>query len=344
MIKAAYIIHGELKNTTDDDARKLDIINIAFATCPDGVFRFDHPENLIHLPRLRYAHPGLRILFSIGGWGAGGFSVMSADQSRRRRFIDSCLEAVRRYDLDGIDIDWEYPGIDWADIDASPKDKENFTFLLKELRSALDTLEADRHLMLTIAAGCDSYFIEHTEMDRIAPLLDYVSLMTYDMRGCGDTVTGHHTNLLPASSGLPRAYRSVEHSVNIFHKAGVPLDKIVIGIAFYSRMWTKVTSNSNHGLWQKSEVPGNYGPTYGEISAQYLGKNGFVRYWDEICHAPYLFDGETLISYDDESSIREKIAYVQKHKLAGIMYWEHSCDPSRHLLAVIHDAVKTEKS
>lgn len=340
MIKAGYIVHSELKNTSAEDAKKLDVINIAFAYCRDAAFYFGHEEDLVHLPRLRQANPALRILFSVGGWGAGGFSIMSASDETRKRFAASCLEAVKKYGLDGIDIDWEYPGLDWAGIDASPADKENFTLMLAEVRNTLNAYR--KGLMLTIAVGCDRYFLENTEMDKVAPLLDYVSIMTYDMRGCSDRMTGHHTNLYkPKREDFPRHWRSVEHSVRIFNEGGVPLDKLVIGLAFYSRMWQGVKASENNGLWQASE-PGNYGPSYGEIREKYLEKNGFVRYWDDDCQAPYLFDGQTLISYDDEKSIEEKCRYVRKNGLCGVMYWEHSCDPTRTLLAALEKAASLQ--
>lgn len=334
MIKAAYIVHSELKNTTEKDVKQLDVIHIAFAHCRDSSFYFAHPEDLVHLERLRLANPSIRILFSVGGWGSGGFSIMSSSEETRRKFANSCLDAVKTYRLDGIDIDWEYPCLDWGNIDASFDDRENFTEMLETVRSVFDTY--DPKLMLTIAVGNDSYFIENTEMDKVARVLDYVSLMTYDMRGCSDRVTGHHTNLfMPKSVSLPRAHRSVENSVRIFHEAGVPMEKLIVGLAFYSRMWKNVT-NENNGLWQKAE-PGDYGPSYHDIAEQYLNRNGFIRYYDKECEAPYLFDGNTFISYDDEESIAAKCAYVKQMGLGGVMYWEHSCDKTRTLLSSIKD-------
>ena len=334
MLKAAYIVHDELKNTTADDVKKLDVINIAFAHCRDSAFYFEHEESLCHLSHFRQTNPNIKILISIGGWGSGGFSVMAREESTREKFARSCLAAVKRYGLDGIDIDWEYPCLDWAGIDASPDDRTNFTKLLETVRQVFD--QHDKNLMLTIAVGNDSYFIENTEMDKVARVLNYISLMTYDMRGCGDTVTGHHTNLLKPNGTLPRMHRSVEHSVKIYHEAGVPFEKLVIGIAFYSRMWKNVESRENNGLYQKA-APGDYGPSFSEIKEKYLEKNGFKRYYDDIAKAPYLFNGSVFISYDDEVSVKEKCRYVKANNLLGVMYWEHSCDKSRTLLAAIED-------
>lgn len=339
-IKAGYVVHGELKNFTESDARSLDVINIAFCHCRNSKIVFEHEEDLIYLDRIRKYNPDLKILFSVGGWGSGGFSPMAATVSNRLSFASSCLEFVDRFGLDGIDIDWEYPCIDWAGIEASPSDKHNYTLMLEQIREVFNTYWKKK-LMLTVAVGNDSYFINNTEMDKVAKALDYVSIMTYDMRGCGDIYTGHHTNLMPYIDATePTLLRSVDHSVKIFCEAGVPKEKTVIGAAFYSRMWRDVNGSDSmidvSGLFCPAS-PGGYGPGYGTLYADYIGKNGFTEYFDEIAKAPYLFDGSTFISYDNERSIAEKCAYVKENGLLGIMYWEHSCDNTRKLLKAIDD-------
>src|SRR5690606_29111822 len=154
-----------------------------------------------------------------------------------------------------------------AGIASSREDKTNFTLLLKELREALDVEGAanGRHYSLTIAAGADRYFIDGTEMAEVQRYLDFVILMTYDMRGGFQTFTGHHANLFTPSGDLFRI--SADASARLFAEAGVPKDKIVIGAAFYSRMWTDVPNRDN-GLHQMTAGPGGYGPDYARLSAE----------------------------------------------------------------------------
>ncbi len=343
-IIAAYAVYSELKNITKEDALSLDVINIAFCHCVNAEISFKHESELSHIKRIKELNPEIKILFSVGGWGSGGFSPMAASAEGRRRFAESCLEFVKKHSLDGIDIDWEYPGIDWAGIEASSDDKVNFTLVLKEIRRAFDHSNIP-NLMLTIAVGNDQYFIDNTEMDKVSNYLDYVSIMTYDMRGCGDRITGHHTNIYsydapPSPRGKNNGLRSVEHSVEIFSKAGVPISKIVIGAAFYSRMWKNVqrSDNSTNGLGSFAD-PGNYGPGFGELDACYIGKNGFLSFYDEKAEGAYLFDGLTFISYDNERSLKQKCAFVKQMGLLGIMYWEHSCDGTGKLLAALKEGM-----
>ena len=257
--------------------------------------------------------------------------MRTPDRPARRAFAASCREIADRWALNGIDIDWEYPCNDSAGIDADPSDRENFTHLLQALR---DALGGDR--IVSIAAGAGTYFIRDTEMDKVAQICDWVQIMTYDIRSGFQKEAGHHTGLF--TSPGDRLNGSVDASVRAFHAAGVPKEKIIIGAAFYSRRWDGL-SDVNHGLFQMAQTVGQYGPGFTRLENEFIGKDGFVRYWDDDAKAPYLFNGSSLISYDDPESIRCKCEWLKKEGLLGIMYWDHGSDPSRALLRAMHQAI-----
>ncbi len=336
-----YVGDRALPGMTGDAVRKLTHMNIAFGHVKDDAIAIDHLKHLSELERLKREHPSLRVLLSVGGWSAGGFSEAASTEAGRNRMADSAVDVLARFPFDGVDLDWEYPCYAEAGIAASPDDKRNFTLLLRTMREAFDRKgEVDgRAYMLTIAAGADQYYVDGTEMDEVQRYLDYVQLMTYDMRGGFQTLTGHHTNLFTPTGDLFRI--SVDASVRLFERAGVPRDKLAIGAAFYSRMWKNVP-NVNRGLHQMTAGSGGYGPDYGELAASYIERNGFVRYWDDEAKAPFLFDGSTFITYDDEESLRQKCAYAKREGLAGVMFWEYKCDPTGRLLDVIHRSLREE--
>jgi len=183
-------------------AEKLTHINYAFADIKDGkvVEGFSRDsENFKTLTGLRQRNPRLRILVSVGGWTwSGGFSDAALTAESRRRFAQSALAFVERHDLDGFDVDWEYPGLPGYGNPHRPEDKENFTALLRELRRGLDRAGArkGRRYLLTFAAGAFPDFIGHTEMKKVQALVDFVNLMTYDFREAdADPIAGHHANL-----------------------------------------------------------------------------------------------------------------------------------------------------
>ena len=107
---------------------------------------------------------------------------MALTQESRHLFIESVVEFVDRHQLDGLDIDWEYPGQIGAGNHFRSEDKQNYTLLLKELRERFDKQEKNLHrrLFLTIAAGASSDFLAHTEMDEVQKWVDTVNLMAYD--------------------------------------------------------------------------------------------------------------------------------------------------------------------
>lgn len=336
--KIAYAYLDGMLNVTETDAKILTHINIAFGGIDSkGLLSTEGLRHLERLQLFRTWNPEIKIVLSVGGWGADGFSQMARTEEGRKRFARSCAEFMEEKTLDGIDIDWEYPCIDWSGIAADPKDRENYTLLLQELRSAIG-----EEKILSVAVGAGEYFIRCTEMDKVAALCDYIQLMTYDMRAEGCFVAGHHTALY-ASKGDTEG-RSVHDNVRRFKEAGVALDKMVIGAAFYSRIWRGVkvdavseyaSEEEKHGVMIPAENEGVYGFSYTQLVRDFIDKNGYVKYKDETAKASYLFNGTDFISYDDVESIEEKCRYIQKMGLLGIMYWEHGCDETHELIQAI---------
>lgn len=331
-----YVGIKDLSTLKEEDIKCLNVINLAFGLIKDDVIKWDYEKNAEELKSIRAVNPNIKIVLSIGGWGADGFSQAASCEESRQRFAASAVSLVKASGIDGIDIDWEYPCISVAGIHSSPEDKTNFTLLMKELRDALDSIENGKYL-LTIAAGGDTYYLRCTEMDKVIGYLDYVQLMNYDLRGGFTVTTGHHTNLYTNRADL--CHVSTDYTVKKWIKAGVPKEKLIIGVAFYSRIWKGVPNREN-GLLQMAETTGTYGPDYGDLVESYINKNGFVRFWDDEAKAPYLFNGDTFISYDDEDSIEQKAVYVKENGLGGMMYWEYKCDSTYTLTKWISHNLK----
>lgn len=334
-VLAGYLLDQAGLEITEEDARKLTHLMIAFGRISGGKILTDHLAGLEKMKSLREWNPNLKILLSLVGADEGSFSDGSATEDGRHAIAESCVETVRTLGFDGVDLDWEYPCCPENFIQARPEDRENFTLLCGAIRAAFDRAFED-HRILTIAAGADRYYIENTQMDRVQRYLDYVFVMTYDLR-CGfHTLTGHHTNLYTATGDLNRT--SADAAVRLFENIGVPKEKIVIGAAMYSRMWKNV-GNRKNGFLQLTETAGDYGPVYHDLVSGYVGKNGFTRYWDDEAKAPYLFNGSTFLSYDDPQSVRCKCDYVKQHGLGGIFYWEHGGDRTGELLNAMADGL-----
>jgi chitinase len=327
------------------DAHSLTRVNYAFANIKDGRmvtgFASDQ-QNFAFLTALRKENPSFTVLVSVGGWlWSNNFSDVSLTPQSRSLFIQSVMDFLRRYDLDGLDIDWEYPGMAGSSHNFRSEDGHNFTLLLKELRNQFDqeTAKTHRRLYLTIAAGASSDYLAHTEMKQVQKLVDTVNLMAYDYVEPGDEpLTGHHSPLYTNPADV-RNYSS-DASVRAFEEAGVPADKILLGVPFYGHVWGDV-ADRNHGLLQPGKpVPHAYAP-YSAISATMLN-NGYVRYWDPVASAPYLYNSEKhiFVSYEDTESLAAKCRYVLAHKLGGIMFWDYSGDSAGALLGAINQSLR----
>jgi chitinase len=318
-------------------AEKLTHVNYAFANIQDGRvvegFRRD-AENFAVLRGLKARNPDLKILVSVGGWTwSGGFSDAALTPASRERFIESAVDFVRRHELDGFDVDWEYPGqLGYGNVHR-PEDKENFTALMAGLRRALDRVKRPKgqRLLLTFAAGANTRFLEHTQMARVQEHVDFVNLMTYDFAGDWDPQTGHHANLFPNPRDPKQ--RSADRAVREFAASGVPLRKLVLGVPFYGRAWSNVEPEAD-GLYQKGTKPSERLDTRYPSLASLPGQAGWVRRWDEVAQAPFLWNAERrlFVTYDDPETMKIKARYVKTNGLGGVMFWEYGADPTGALL------------
>jgi chitinase len=322
-------------------AQKLTRINYAFANIQNGRivegFASD-AQNLAVLQGLKGHNPDLKVLVSVGGWlWSGNFSDMALTRESRRVFVDSVVEFVRKYQLDGLDIDWEYPGGIGAGNRFRPEDKQNYTALMKELRRRFDREQKQLHrrLYLSVAAGASTEFVNNTELSKVQKYVDSVNLMAYDYYEPGsDAITGHHAPLFTNPADPKKI--SADRSVREFEEAGVPASKIVLGVPFYGHAWGNV-ADREHGLYQPGKAIPNTLTRYNDIT-NILLKQGFVRYWDPVAAVPYLYNPamQVFVSYEDAESLTGKSRYVREHKLGGVMFWEYTADSSGVLLDAIN--------
>jgi len=322
-------------------AHKLTRINFAFANLQGGRMvtgTSSDAANMAALIALKHENPSLTVLVSVGGWlWSGNFSDMALTSESRRIFIQSVIEFIELYQLDGLDIDWEYPGMAGATNHFRPEDKQNYTRILAELRKQFDSEEKKLHrqLFLTIAAGASSEFLEHTEMAEVQKHVNTVNLMAYDYyEPDSDAITGNHAPLFTNPSDPKKI--SADGSVQEFEQAGVPAAKIVLGVPFYGHVWGQVPP-LNHGLFQPGKPVPKVFANFGNISTTMLN-HGFIRYWDAAASAPSLYNPtqKIFVSYEDPESLALKCKYVLDHKLAGVMFWDYSGDPSGKLLDTIN--------
>lgn len=324
------------------DAKKFTTINYAFANISSDLkVTLGYPDidaaNIKQLNQLKLINPKLKTIISVGGWSwSSRFSDVALTEESRNRFADSSIEFIVKYGFDGIDIDWEYPVSGGHSSNVKrPEDKQNFTLLLKTLREKLDLQEAidGKDYKLSFAGAAGSWYVKNIELMEVNKYVDHAYIMTYDLHGPWEPYTNFNAPLYSHDPLQPYKI-SVETAIDDWLKMGFPKEKLIMGVPFYGYIYNSVT-NLNQGLYQS--YTGSASISYAKVAANYLNKSDYNRYYHETSRVPYLFNGSTFITYEDEQSMAEKAKFVKQNELGGVMIWELSHDPNMILLNALYE-------
>ena len=278
-------------------------------------------------------HPRLKVLLALGGWGGcKTCSTVFASEQGRTEFAESVSNALEYFRADGLDLDWEYPAIPgYPGHPWQRGDKDNFTALLQVLRKRLGT---DKEL--SFAAGAYYRALQQSiDWADAARYVDRIHLMTYDLRSSRHNTTGHHAPLFSTSA----QEESADFAVRYLQQHGVPLNKIVIGAAFYGRIFN-LSAAASDGLFE----PGKFSRFIQYRSLLPMLKQGKYRpMYDSTAQAAFAIsaDKSRFVTYENISSVQAKARYVLGRGLAGLMFWELSQDtPAIGFVDAIHDVFR----
>lgn len=311
------------------------------------------------LRRIKLANPDLVILPSVGGWTLSDPFYYLDNAANRKVFVDSVIEFLKAYTFfDGVDIDWEYPGGGGANGSlGKDTDGQAYVDLMSDLRTALDVLENEtgREYQVTSAVGAAPAKIAKVDYSKASQYMDYIFAMTYDYYGAWSGELGHHAGLYPGAHAIHEGF-SGDESVNNLLAAGVPADKLVLGVAMYARGWKGVnnlssqspfsgkgngaiTLNSGNGHWEAGVI--DYFRVVNEMlggDPNGPGVNGWSAGYDETAKAPYVWKASTgeLVTYENGKSAKTKAEYVRQRGLAGTFSWEIDAD-NGDILNAMHE-------
>lgn len=278
-------------------------INYAFGHVNDSFngVRIDNEDRLRTLAALKASAPHLKVVLSIGGWGSGRFSEMAGNESWRKSFAKDCDRVIKEFGLDGIDIDWEYPTSSSAGISSSPQDKKNYTLLMRDIR---DAIGKDKEL--TLASASNAGYIDFPS---IMEYIDFVNIMAYDMGSAPKHNSALYRNSPEGKSSPIAGWVTSDEAVQAHLKAGIPAEKLVLGMPFYGR------GDASYGDYVE----------YRNIKGP---KEGHYEIWDDIAKVPYYCDkaGTLVLGFENVRSIGEKCDYANEKGLLGAMYWDYSGD------------------
>ncbi|EXC13800.1 hypothetical protein L484_003149 [Morus notabilis] len=271
---------------------------------------------------LRYADPPVKALFSVGGEGSGDhFVSMASEASSRRIFIKSSIEVARKYVFDGVDLDWEFP--------LSPNEMKLLGRLMKEFRNEIKKeahLTSRPALLLTAAVYFSSdSFLSGVPRSYPAALmaksLDWINAMCYDYNGAWSNITGPNAGLFDPSSNVNTVY-----GLKSWIRAGMPLEKIVMGLPLYGRTWHLKDPNVNRiGAMAVSPGPGNGMLSFFEVD-NLVKENGAKVVYDVDTVSVYTVVNWSWVAFDDALTITTKIGFAQALGLRGYFFWALSFD------------------
>ena len=296
----AYVTAG---SDVMPDPHAMTHINYAFGHVNNTFngIRVDNPDRLHKISALKEQNPDLKVILSVGGWGSGRFSEMAADSLNRAAFAADCKRVIDEFNLDGVDIDWEYPTSSSAGISSSPDDTNNYTKLMRDIRGQIGP---DKSLTLATPGSAEYY-----DFPAILPYVDFINIMSYDI----GTVPFHQSPLYESE----HTKLTADQALKAHLAAGIPKEKLTLGLPFYGRGFKEYPDYMDY---KDLEV-----------------REGCKVVWDSLAQAPYIENaaGELVLGYNDSTAIDIKCRYILDNDILGAMYWEYTCDDEQGTLRKI---------
>ena len=307
------------------DADKLTHLIFSFGHLKGNRFHIGRSDDSLTIRKmvaLKTAHPNLKVMLSLGGWGGcATCSDVFATDTGRTEFARSVREATDYFGTDGIDLDWEYPAIQgYPGHKFTAADRDHFTALIQAIRK----YSSPGFEISFAAGGFTTYIDSSVDWKAVAPLVDFVNIMSYDLTHGYSTVSGHHTPLY----STPQQTESTDHAVKMLLTKGVPAGKLIIGAALYGRYF-EITEGATPGLYQPCRFTHSF--SWKHVADSISTTNGFISYWDPVAQAPYAINEKRrlLATFDNERSVALKTLYAKENRLGGIMYWQIADDKFR---------------
>ncbi|KAJ5224936.1 hypothetical protein N7468_006161 [Penicillium chermesinum] len=304
-------------------------LNLAFAVISDKFEISEDDSDLVtRAAHLKDRFEGLRVNIAIGGWdfndGATAtiWSDLVADYQNTQTFMDSLVAYLKKYGLDGVDLDWEYPVAE--DRGGAKEDYGNYVTFVARLRERFDQENPGWEISITLPASY--WYLRGFDVEQLQKYISYFNLMSYDFHGLWDKHndwTGPylkgHTNLTEAKQGLDLLWRN-----------NVKPENVVMGFGFYGRSFTMLDStchDPNEGCqFSTAGLPGDCSDTAGILTyAEIRSRNNSLNtdtYYDEKSTTKYMtYSADQWISYDDEESFTAKKKFLTSQCLSGLMIW-----------------------
>ncbi|CAF4715791.1 unnamed protein product, partial [Rotaria sp. Silwood2] len=285
---------------------------------------------------LKIRNPKLKTLLAVGGWNmkSYAFSTMVHDSEKRRNFVFDTINFLRKHNFDGLEVDWEYPGVRGGQFD----DKYYVTLFFEEFQDAAMAqaiITGQPRLILGATVAAEEDIVANGyEIEKITKILDFLNIMTYDFHGAWQNYTGLNAPLYRRFDELDGdAMLNQDFGVAIWLKNGAPAYKLVLGVPLFARSFVLARPDQNE-LHSPTIGNGTSGPftrsagflSYFEICLLQMDSNWQKRTVPDGSESEYMFKDREWISYETLDNIRKRAAYVVANNLGGMFVWSLDMD------------------
>ncbi|KAK3888262.1 hypothetical protein Pcinc_007665 [Petrolisthes cinctipes] len=284
------------------------------------------PQNLkvyTDVVRLKQQVPGLQVLLSLHH----GLVTLAKDRLAVSMFAYMAGRFLKCHGFDGLNVDWEGP-VPRTYTDVGVKTAPALSYLLLQLNNALK-LASHPPMLLTATVGSSSNSIDSLyDADVLKKLVDFVSVRCYNFHMYSPLLpfTGHNAPLRPAPNDLGYWQTlNLQWAVRHWLKVGLPSSQLVAGISTFGRTW-KLKASEWNSVGSPAKGPGMFNGTMTYPETCIFLQEGATQHYDSSRLAPYATRDNDWISYEDPTSLTQKVTWVMEEDVAGVMLEDLNSD------------------
>lgn len=235
-----------------------------------------------------------------------------SNESTRTKIVNKTLELCNKYNMKGLNIDFEHTNID---------DRDFITEFVKELKE-----KAGNDLIISVDVTpqiSSDVTKEPYDRKKLSNIADYIIIMAYDQHWSSSE-----------EAGSVAQYKWVEGSINVLFRT-IPNEKMVLGVPTYSRLWKESNGKVTSKTISMSET------------LKLISDKNLKPVWDEESSQNYVEYSENGAVYkiwiEDAASIEKKVSLVNKYNLSGVASWRLGFE-TKDIWDVIEKEIQNNKN
>ncbi|KAH7311959.1 family 18 glycosyl hydrolase, partial [Rhexocercosporidium sp. MPI-PUGE-AT-0058] len=320
------------------DTKAYTHVHFAFPNVTRGDFRIEITDPLVkeqfgYFKQLQ----GVKKIVSLGGWDfsalPGTYMILreAAQPGNRDVFKRNIISFLNEHKLDGIDLDWEYPGApDIPDIPADdPVNGVNYYRLLASIKAEVGSSKS-----VSFAAPASYWYLRTFPVKQMAEALDYIVFMTYDLHGQWDAGNKWTSPGCPTGNCLRSHVNETEtkDALSMITKAGAPSNKVLVGVSSYGRSFKMAqagcdgetclfTGNNRNSRAAKGRCTKTAGYISNAEIDEIIGANRHNKLWTREGSNIMVYDNTEWVAWMNDEMKAKRAAFYDSYNFLGTTDW-----------------------